>query len=72
MAPRTNGGLAGGMAYGGHIHRENYGFIGAKGQRPRPLSAAFHTSILEIWVPWLTVDTLLEPPSGATSQSLPT
>ena len=29
MAPRTTGGLAGGMAHGGHIHRENYGFIDA-------------------------------------------
>ena len=33
-APRTTGGLAGGMACGGHIHRENYGFIGANGPAP--------------------------------------
>jgi hypothetical protein len=34
MAPRTVDGLASGMAHGGHIHRENYGFIGAKGLAP--------------------------------------
>ena len=34
MAPRTVGGLTGGMAYGGHIHSENYGFISAKGPVP--------------------------------------
>ena len=34
MAPRTTGGLAGGMAHGGHIHHENYGFIDAKGLAP--------------------------------------
>ena len=37
MAPRTAGGLAGEMTHGGHIHRENYGFIGPKG--PAPMSA---------------------------------
>ena len=37
MAPRTTGGLAGGMAHGGHIHRENYEIIDAKG--PAPTSA---------------------------------
>ena len=34
MASHTIGGLAGGMARGGHIHRENYGFIGSKGSVP--------------------------------------
>jgi hypothetical protein len=34
MAPRTAGGLAGGMAHGGHIRRENYEFIGVKGPTP--------------------------------------
>ena len=37
MAPYTTGGLAGGMALGGHIRRENYEFIGVKG--PLPTSA---------------------------------
>jgi hypothetical protein len=37
MAPRTVGGFAGGMARGGHIHRENHGFISANG--PAPVSA---------------------------------
>jgi hypothetical protein len=36
MAPRTTGGLVGGMAHDGHIHRENYGFIGANGPVPAP------------------------------------
>ena len=31
MAPHTTGGLTSGMARGGDIHHENYGFIGAKG-----------------------------------------
>ena len=34
MAPRIAGGLASGMAHGGHIHYENYGFIDAKGPAP--------------------------------------
>ena len=37
MAPRTNGGLARGMAHGSHIYHENYEFIGVK--RPAPVSA---------------------------------
>jgi hypothetical protein len=31
MAPRITSGLAGGMAHNGHIHHENYRFIGANG-----------------------------------------
>jgi hypothetical protein len=54
MAPRTVGGLAHRMAHGGHIHHENYKFIGAEGSapasafshgrdlRPRDLDPAFH------------------------------
>jgi hypothetical protein len=34
MAPRTTGGLEGGMARGGHIHRKNYEFIDANGLAP--------------------------------------
>jgi hypothetical protein len=34
MAPRTVGGLAGGMAHGGHIHLENYEFTGVRGPVP--------------------------------------
>jgi hypothetical protein len=34
MAPRTIGGLVGGMAHGGHIHHENYGLIGVNGLAP--------------------------------------
>jgi hypothetical protein len=34
MASRTVGGLAGGMAHGGHIHRENYEFTGVRGPAP--------------------------------------
>ena len=50
IAPRTAGGLAGGMALGGHIRRENYEFIGVKG--PAPASALgrgpdFHPSDLD-------------------------
>ena len=41
MAPRTAGGLAGGMARSGHVHRENYGFIGAKG--PAPMSTFIYS-----------------------------
>jgi hypothetical protein len=41
MAPRIAGGLTGGMARGGHIHRENYGFIGAN--KPTPTSAISHS-----------------------------
>ena len=37
MAPRTIGGLAGGMAHGGHIRCENYEFAGIGG--PAPTSA---------------------------------
>jgi hypothetical protein len=37
MAPGTVGGLTGGMAHGGHIHRENYKFTGVGG--PAPLFA---------------------------------
>ena len=44
MAPSTIGGLAGGMAHGSHIHRENYGFIDAKGPAPRSPSATIWTS----------------------------
>ena len=40
MAPSTIGGLAGGMAHGGHIHRENYEFIGVRG--PAPASTYSH------------------------------
>jgi hypothetical protein len=36
MASRATGGLAGGMTYDSHIHRENYGFIGAN--VPAPVS----------------------------------
>ena len=46
MAPRTVGGLAGGMAHGSHIHRENYGFIGTKG--PAPASAISHSPDLHL------------------------
>ena len=46
MAPRTVGGLAGGMAHGSHIHRENYGFIGTKG--PAPASASGHSMDLHL------------------------
>ena len=50
MAPRTAGGLAGRMAHGGHIRRENYEFIDVKG--PTPASALgrgpnFHPSDLD-------------------------
>ena len=31
MAPRTTGGLVGGMAHGGHIRHENYEFTSIKG-----------------------------------------
>jgi hypothetical protein len=31
MVPRITSGLAGGMAHNGHIHSENYRFIGANG-----------------------------------------
>ena len=34
MTPRTVGGLAGGMAHGGHIHHENYEFTNVKGPAP--------------------------------------
>ena len=40
MAPRTAGGLARGMAHGGHIRHENYEFIGVKG--PPPASIFSH------------------------------
>jgi hypothetical protein len=40
MPPHTVGGLAGGMAHGGHIHRENYGFISI--DEPVPTSAFSH------------------------------
>ena len=46
MAPRTAGGLAGGIARGGHIHRENYGFIGANG--PAPVSTISHSLDLHL------------------------
>ena len=46
MAPRIAGGLTGGMTRGGHIHRENYGFIDAKG--PAPVSAISHNPILHL------------------------
>jgi hypothetical protein len=46
MAPCTAGGLAGGMARDDHIHRENYGFIGAKG--PAPASAFSHSLDLHL------------------------
>jgi hypothetical protein len=41
MAPRTIGGLTGGMAHGGYMHHENYEFIGANG--PAPASAISHS-----------------------------
>ena len=34
MAPRTVGGLTGGMAHGGHIRRENYELYDIKGLAP--------------------------------------
>ena len=34
MDPHTIGGLAGGMAHGGHIRRENYEFTGVGGPAP--------------------------------------
>jgi hypothetical protein len=46
MAPRTTGGLAGGMAHGGHIHNENYGFIGADG--PASVPAISHSPDLHV------------------------
>ena len=46
MAPCMADGLASGMAHGGHIHRENYGFIGAKG--PVPTSAFSHSPDLHL------------------------
>jgi hypothetical protein len=46
MAPRTTGGLAGGMASSGHIHRKNYGFIGVKGLAP--VSAFSHSPDLHL------------------------
>ena len=36
MTPRTVGGLAGGMAHGGHIHHEDYEFAGIEGPAPAP------------------------------------
>jgi hypothetical protein len=41
MAPHTAGGLASGMARSGHIHCENYGFIGTN--RPVPAPAFSHS-----------------------------
>ena len=41
MAPRTVGGLARRMAHGGHIHHENYEFIGVRG--PAPASTYSHS-----------------------------
>jgi hypothetical protein len=41
MAPHTTSGLTGGMARGGRIHCENYGFIGANG--PVLVSAISHS-----------------------------
>jgi hypothetical protein len=46
MAPRTTGGLIGGMAHGGHIHCENYGLIGANGLAPA--SAISHSPDLHL------------------------
>ena len=46
MASRTTGGLAGGMAYGGHIHHENYGFIGSN--RLAPASTINHSLDLHL------------------------
>ena len=40
MAPRTVGGLAGGMAHGCHIRRENYEFTDVK--EPAPASTYYH------------------------------
>ena len=40
MAPHTIGGLTGGMAHDGHIHRKNYEFTGVGG--PAPTSAFSH------------------------------
>jgi hypothetical protein len=36
MASHTVGRFIGGMAHGGHIHHENYGFISANGLAPAP------------------------------------
>ena len=44
MAPRTNGGLARGMAHGSHIRHENYEFIGIEG--PAPTSIFSHSQVL--------------------------
>ena len=46
MAPRTTGELTGGMAHGGHIHHENYGFIGTNG--PAPASTIGHSPDLHL------------------------
>ena len=46
MAPCTAGGLASEMARGGHIHRENYWFIGAKG--PALASTISHSPDLHL------------------------
>jgi hypothetical protein len=51
MAPHTARGLAGGMTRDDDIHRQNYGFIGIKGQRSHSPSATIQTFTLEIWVP---------------------
>ena len=39
MAPRTVGGLASGMAHGGHICYENFEFTGIKGPAPASVVA---------------------------------
>jgi hypothetical protein len=46
MGPRTASGLAGGMACSGHIHHENYEFIGANG--PAPVSTISHSPDLHL------------------------
>ena len=44
MTSRTVGGLARGMAHGGHIHHENHEFIGIEG--PAPTSIFSHSQVL--------------------------
>ena len=72
MAPCTNGGLAHGMAHGGHIHLENYEFTGVGGLATT--STFSHVPDLRIrdLDLWSMVDTLSKLSSVAASQSLPT
>ena len=48
MAPHIVVELAGGMAHGGHIHHENYEFIGIKGLVPASAYSHTQTSVMEI------------------------